>query len=121
MLGFFTNSSEDKRFITKLDLDPAILAKLAVPGMKTTTQQVYVLACRNGRVLLDSCSGISVWDPVRHIEIDIDNTQSIFSRISIAMPQFVVQETMMDFVHIGVTQPNFVLFGYRWDTLTKLW
>ena len=52
LLGFFTNSSEDRRFITARNLDWAILHKLAIrPGLSTSVK-IYVLACLHGWVLL---------------------------------------------------------------------
>jgi hypothetical protein len=69
LLGFFTNNSEDNRFITEHDLHPAILQMLAIPS-EVNGPKIYVLGCRDGMVLLHSnVSGgyISVWDPIRQV------------------------------------------------------
>ena len=52
-LGFFTNSSEDKRFISDHNLDPCTLQNMPaiLPGRKSSLK-TYILACRNGWVLL---------------------------------------------------------------------
>lgn len=74
VLGFFTNSSEDNRFITEHDLDQAILQKLNIPVSSRTNCKLYVLACRHGRVLLHSPQGsgiILAWDPINAIDTEI--------------------------------------------------
>ena len=53
LLGFFTNNSEDNRFITEHDLHPAILQKLATLS-QLNSPKIYVLGCRDGIVLLHS-------------------------------------------------------------------
>ena len=70
LLGFFMNSSEHKRFFTEHDLDPDFCVKLGCMGMVKPSFQILVLACHNGRVLLqpesDGSKGIIVWDPIRN-------------------------------------------------------
>jgi hypothetical protein len=69
LLGFFTNSSEDRRFITEHNLDSAMLQKLSMfldnrHGPKILVR-IYIMACRIGRVLLycsRSLEQIYVWD-----------------------------------------------------------
>ena len=53
LLGYFTNGSEDNRFSTEHNLDPAMLEELSIPFAHTSLK-LYVLACRNGMVLLHS-------------------------------------------------------------------
>ena len=70
LLGFFTNNSEDNRFISEHDLDPAILQTLTLPSDNSSSKS-YVLGCRDGMVLLHSSVShrghIIVWDPVRGV------------------------------------------------------
>ena len=73
LLGFFTNSSEDKRFISDHNLDPGTLKNMSaiLSGWKSSLK-TYILACRNGQVLL--CTGgheLAIWDPIRNIHMHI--------------------------------------------------
>ena len=71
VLGYFTNSSGDSRFITDHDLDEAILQKLKIPVPVHSGSKLYVLGCRHGRVLLHTPQGsglILAWDPIRDID-----------------------------------------------------
>lgn len=52
LLGFFTNSSEDARFLTDHNLDQSIFQKLNRLVEVHKAYKPYVLGCRNGRVLL---------------------------------------------------------------------
>jgi hypothetical protein len=57
LLGFFTNNTEDNRFISENDLCPAILRELAILASRTLWK-LYFLGCRNGWALLHSPQGI---------------------------------------------------------------
>ena len=72
LLGFFTNSSEDRRFITEHDFDTTTLRQFAFPG--TYSVKIYVLACRDGWVLLHSGrfrGWLLAWHPIMNIVTDI--------------------------------------------------
>ena len=67
LLGFFTNSSEDARFLTDHNLDQSIFQKLNRLVEVHKAYKPYVLGCRNGRVLLHYPQGsnmIKAWDPI---------------------------------------------------------
>ena len=74
LLGLFTNSTEDKRFVREHYLDPNIFQMVTIPT-ESQSGRVYVLACRNGMVLLnspDSRSPLVTWDPIRNIKMNIN-------------------------------------------------
>ena len=53
LLGFYTNSSEDKRFISEHSIDTDMLNKLEIiPMGMSIANIIYVIGCRNGMVLL---------------------------------------------------------------------
>ena len=69
LLGYFTNGPEDNRFITKHNLDQSILKDFSTPFTHKSLK-IYVLACRNGMVLLYAASffGLIVaWNPIKKI------------------------------------------------------
>ena len=70
LLGFFTNSFEDRRFITEQNLERAILHKLAIRPNLSRPVKIYLLGCRHGWVLLHYAryqQELYVWNPVREI------------------------------------------------------
>jgi hypothetical protein len=84
LLVFFANNSEDRQFITKHNLDPAMLKKLSMfPDNRhepIIILRIYVVAWRIGRVLLNfhgSAHQIYAWDPIRDIQKGIGAPKKI--------------------------------------------
>ena len=80
LLGFYTNSSEDKQFISEHSIDTDMLNKLATISMGTSiSNRMCVIGCRNGRVLLHHPveSRMHVWDPIKNIHAKIGSPPNL--------------------------------------------